>query len=59
MLVNGKVVLPDLDIANQYGLATAVYKKVMVSVSDSKGIKITFNAKAGEPIINALQLIKL
>lgn len=57
--VNGNLVLENLNIAKQYGTACAVAKKIPVYVQDGEGIEISFKAKEGLPILNALQLKKL
>lgn len=57
--VNGKPILENLDIAAQYGRATAVVQAFRVTVTGNEGIELLFKAKSGQPILNALQLKKL
>lgn len=58
MYVNGELLLENFDMAGQYGLATAIMKKTVVTASDS-GIKISFIPLSGEPVLNALQIRKI
>jgi beta-galactosidase len=57
--INDVPVLEDLNIARQYGVATAVSKKVKLNVSGDKGITIVFKASKGEAVLNALQVVKM
>ncbi|OKL42201.1 hypothetical protein A3841_07510 [Pontibacter flavimaris] len=57
--VNGLLVLEDLNLAREYGVARAVAKKMPVTVTGSKGLEITFEAKKGKPVLNGFQLRKL
>nr|WP_294904513.1 glycoside hydrolase family 2 TIM barrel-domain containing protein [uncultured Lacibacter sp.] len=57
--VNGKLLLDNVDITAQYGAATAVQKKVNITVSGNTGIEIEFRAVEGEPVLNAVQLKKI
>jgi beta-galactosidase len=59
VFVNDIPVLENLNIARQYGVATAVSKKLRVTVSDDKGIAIVFKASKGEAVLNALQVVKI
>jgi beta-galactosidase len=59
VFVNGKLVLPGLNITAQYGPATAVTKTVKLDVRDNKGIEIDFKAIEGEPVLNALQIKRI
>jgi len=54
--VNGKLLLNNFDIVEQYGSATAVTKTVSVTVTGTAGIEIDFKAIEGEPVLNALQV---
>ena len=56
--MNEATVLENFDIAAEYGVARAVAKKVPVTVSNGKGIRIVFNAIEGEAVLNALQVVK-
>lgn len=57
--VNGDLLLDNLNIAEQYGLATAMAKTWKIKVNDAAGIDIVFKAIEGESVLNALQLKKL
>lgn len=57
--VNGNLLLDNFDIAAQYGSATAVSKKIKVTVTGSTGIEIDFKTVEGEPVLNALQVKKM
>ncbi len=57
--INGKPVLKDFSIAEQYGLARPVVKQVNVHVTGSDGIDIRFTAIKGEAVLNALQVKQL
>ncbi|WP_187261632.1 glycoside hydrolase family 2 TIM barrel-domain containing protein [Pontibacter beigongshangensis] len=57
--VNGVLVLEDLDLAQEYGVARAVAKKMPVTVSGNKGLEIVFTAKTGRPVLNGFQVRKL
>ncbi|EHQ24422.1 glycoside hydrolase family 2 sugar binding [Mucilaginibacter paludis DSM 18603] len=57
--INDKLTLEDFNIAEQYGKARAVSKKMQLVVTDDNGIRILFRAKKGEPVLNALQVKKI
>jgi beta-galactosidase len=57
--INNKLVLDKFNIADDYGTATAVSKKIKITVADNKGMEIVFNAIEGEPVLNALQIQKI
>ncbi|RYG52677.1 MAG: DUF4982 domain-containing protein [Chitinophagaceae bacterium] len=59
VFVNDLIVLENFDIARQYGVATAVSKKVKLRVKDDQGITLVFKAITGEAVLNALQVVKL
>lgn len=59
VMINDQSVLENFDIAKQYGVVTAVSKKVRVDVKDEKGIVLVFKAMKGEPVLNALQVVKI
>ncbi|MET0466737.1 MAG: glycoside hydrolase family 2 TIM barrel-domain containing protein [Chitinophagaceae bacterium] len=59
VLINDQPVLENFDIARQYGVATAVSKKARIDVKDEKGITLVFKAIKGEPVLNALQVVKI
>jgi beta-galactosidase len=57
--LNGKALLQNFNIAEEYGLSRAVVKSATVVVSDSEGLQIEFEPVEGEPVLNALQLKKI
>lgn len=57
--LNGKALLQNFNIAEEYGLSRAVVKSATVVVSDSQGLQIEFEPVEGEPVLNALQLKKI
>src|SRR5690606_27050836 len=59
IIINDVKVIPGLNLVKEYGIAKAVNKKVIVDVPGGKGIVIRFQAIAGEPVLNALQVVKL
>jgi beta-galactosidase len=56
VLFNDVVVLGDFDLG-QIGKFTAVRKKIITQVED-KGLTISFSAKQGNPILNAIEIRK-
>lgn len=59
VFVNDTPVIENLDLTKQYGVVTAVSKKVKLTVTDNKGITLLFKATRGEAVLNALQVVKL
>ena len=57
--VNDSLVLKNFNIAEQYGVATAVAKSFAIEVKNENGIDIRFDAIEGEPVLNAVQLKKI
>jgi len=57
--VNGKALLHNFNLAEEYGLAKAVVKSATVVIGDNEGIYIDFEPVEGEPVLNALQLKKI
>lgn len=57
--VNGKALLQQFNIAQEYGLAKAVVKLATVVVENGDGLFIDFEPVEGEPVLNALQLKKI
>jgi beta-galactosidase len=57
--VNGKAFLEHFNIADDYGLATAVTRSTKIIVHGKEGVFIDFEAVEGEPVLNALQLKKI
>jgi beta-galactosidase len=59
VIVNDKLLLEEFNITEEFGAATAVVKKFILSVRNGKGIIISFRSIIGEPILNALQIKKI
>jgi beta-galactosidase len=59
VLVNNKMALEKFNIRQEYGIATAISKKLIVIVEDSKGIVVDFQPVSGDPVLNALELRKI
>lgn len=59
VIVNDKLLLEEFNITEEFGAATAVVKKFILSVRNGKGIIISFRPIIGEPILNALQIKKI
>jgi len=57
--VNDQLLLENLDIAVQFGIAFPVIKKFTIDVSNGRGIQIVFKPLEGEPVLNALELKKM
>lgn len=57
--VNGKSVLSKFNIAQDYGLAKAVVKSTTIVVNGTESVIIEFEPVEGEPVLNALQLIRI
>ncbi|WP_407430311.1 glycoside hydrolase family 2 TIM barrel-domain containing protein [Arcticibacter sp.] len=56
--VNSLLVFRDVNVAGSYGAFTAHSERISVDVVGGKGIEIGFHPKRGEPILNAIQVIK-
>lgn len=59
VLVNEKVVISGLSNSEALQTDQAVAIKYPVSVSGSEGIKVSFKARVGEPVLNGIQIRKL
>lgn len=57
--VNGKSLLTQFNIAQDYGLAKAVVKSTTVVVNGSESVIIEFEPVEGEPVLNALQVRRI
>jgi len=57
--VNGRSLLRNFNLAEEYGLAKAVVKSATVVIGENEGIYIDFEPVEGEPVLNALQLKKI
>ena len=59
VFVNGKMVVKQLDITKEVGVARVLTKKIIVSTTNDSGLTIDFRAIEGEPVLNALQLKRM
>ncbi|WP_316796520.1 glycoside hydrolase family 2 TIM barrel-domain containing protein [Pedobacter agri] len=59
VLINDEMFMENVDLATDYGYATAVEKKTRVTVFGKKGITISFNNLVGKAVLNAIQLRKI
>ncbi len=59
VVINGKPLLRNFNIAEEYGVVTPVIKKAVIKVESEEGITIDFDAVEGEPVLNALQVKRL
>ena len=58
VLVNGKPVLKNINLTQQYGVERAVIQKINVNVKDGKGITLQFDSISGQPVLNAIRIYK-
>lgn len=56
--VNGVDVLKNFNIADEYGFARAVIKKIELDVKNNEGLSIQFKKQKGEPVLNAIRIYK-
>ena len=56
---NGKTLLKDFNIQDEYGYTTAVQKSLRIEVTAGTGITLDFIPVKGKPVLNALSLRKL
>ena len=59
VLLNGKIVLRNLDLAKTYGFVKAVSSCFLASVTGNQGLKISFEKIAGEPVLCAIRVKKI
>lgn len=57
--INGQLFPEAINLAGDYGYATAVMKKIEINVTNGRGIVISFIPLQGKPVLNALQLRKI
>lgn len=57
--INNAPQLQNFDIANQIGSTKAIIKKFTVDVFDGKGISVDFKPVVGDPVLNAIRVIKI
>jgi beta-galactosidase len=58
VVVNGQTMLSALDLAAQHGVARAATYTMRVAVTNGQGIVVTFRPLKGEPILNAIHVVK-
>jgi beta-galactosidase len=58
VVVNGQTMLSALDLAAQHGVARAATYTMRVAVTNGQGIVVTFRPLNGEPILNAIHVVK-
>ena len=56
--INGVKVLDGFNLAKECSEGTAVVKKFIVNVSDDKGLNISFIARKGQPMLNAVRIYR-
>ena len=56
--INGVKVLDSFNIAKECLEETAVVKKFIVHVSEGKGLNISFIARKGQPVLNAVRIYR-
>ena len=56
--INGVKVLDGFNLAKECSEGTAVVKKFIVNVSDDKGLNISFIARKGQPVLNAVRIYR-
>ena len=56
--INGVKVLDGFNLAKECSEGTAVVKKFIVNVSDGKGLNISFIARKGQPVLNAVRIYR-
>ncbi|WP_264521077.1 glycoside hydrolase family 2 TIM barrel-domain containing protein [Flavobacterium sp. N1994] len=60
ILINGQLWIKDFDILNQIGSERSVIKKSIVSISEGKGLTVSFNTKGeNKSILNAIRIEKV
>ncbi|WP_181308570.1 glycoside hydrolase family 2 TIM barrel-domain containing protein [Rufibacter sp. XAAS-G3-1] len=57
--LNGKLVLENFNIAQEYGYARAAAHRIEVAVAGKEGIQLSFKSKKGQPVLNAVQVRKV
>lgn len=57
--LNGKAIIKALNLAAKYGIAQRVHQKFECTVTDDKGIRLSFKGIEGKPVLNAIQVKKL
>ena len=57
--INNVPQLQNFDMANQVGSTKAIVKKFAVDVFNGKGISVDFETVVGEPVLNAIRIVKI
>lgn len=57
--VNDKLVLKELNLAEDIGRERAVAYRVMVELTNDEGLQVSFKPKKGEPVLNAIEIKKM
>jgi len=57
--LNGRTVLPKLDLAGDYGVGVAVQQSFDLEVKTGEAIEFRFDALSGEAVLNAIQIRKI
>jgi len=58
VIINDSLVLANFNIGKEYGVATAVAKKITVEAMGGKGIRIVFKSVNEEAVLNAIQVTR-
>lgn len=56
--INGTDVLPGFNIADEYGAGRAVIRKFHVNVTGGRGLTVSFRARQGQPVLNAISIYR-
>jgi beta-galactosidase len=57
--INSQLIFSHFDMSGQADPGTAIVKKMLVNVSDKKGITVNLEAVEGKTVLNAIRVIKL
>ena len=57
--INNAPQLQNFDMARQIGSTKAIIKKFTVDVFNGKGISVDFESVVGEPVLNAIRVVKM
>ncbi|WP_114784496.1 glycoside hydrolase family 2 TIM barrel-domain containing protein [Botryobacter ruber] len=56
VLLNGKLIIENLNLAKDVGVRTALQRKFPVTITNNEGITVTFRNQKGEAVLNAIQV---
>jgi len=59
VIINNELVLPNLNLAEQFNVLTAVKKTYTIDVTNDKGIEIRFAGVQNKALINGLKITRL